>query len=101
MNIVNKYIATKEIMIIRDPKPRRPSPSMSRPRRRMQLYLQTKKLVELAKYAEILEKHYGIPQDIEWGVEKNKIFILQSRPITTINSDKKTSDSARVAARLS
>ena len=37
-------------------------------------------IVELAKYAEILENHYGIPQDIEWGVEKNKIYILQSRP---------------------
>ena len=49
--------------------------------------------MELAKYAEILENHYGIPQDIEWGVEKNKIYILQSRPITTINNGKKPADS--------
>ncbi len=30
-----------------------------------------------------IEKHYGNPQDIEFALKNNKIFILQSRPITT------------------
>ena len=55
---------------------------------------QTKRLWSLAKYGEILEKHYGIPQDIEWGVENDKIYILQSRPITTINNAKKAEQAA-------
>lgn len=41
-----------------------------------------KKLVELGKS---IEDHYGSPQDIEWAIDKQgKIWILQSRPITTL-----------------
>ncbi|MBI5654349.1 hypothetical protein HZC53_01705 [Candidatus Uhrbacteria bacterium] len=31
-----------------------------------------------------IEKHYGFPCDIEWGMEGGNFFILQSRPITTL-----------------
>ncbi len=31
-----------------------------------------------------LEKHFGCPQDIEWAVEDGKVYILQSRNITTL-----------------
>lgn len=41
-----------------------------------------KKLAELGKQ---IEKHYGKPQDIEWSYEKNNLYIVQSRPVTTIN----------------
>ncbi|MGO4151716.1 phosphoenolpyruvate synthase [Cupriavidus sp. YAF13] len=39
---------------------------------------------ELAKYAMIIEKHYGRPMDIEWGKDgrDGKIYILQARPET-------------------
>ncbi len=36
-----------------------------------------------------IERHYYFPQDIEWAIEKDKVYIVQSRPITTIK-DKKT-----------
>lgn len=89
-NIVSKYIATKEIMIIRDPKTQKTVTINVPDEKKDAVVLTDSEAIELAKYAEILEKHYGIPQDIEWGVEKNKIYILQSRPITTINNGKKT-----------
>ncbi|PSB92019.1 phosphoenolpyruvate synthase [Candidatus Pandoraea novymonadis] len=40
--------------------------------------------IELAKYALIIEKHYGSPMDIEWGKDgrDGKIYILQARPET-------------------
>lgn len=31
-----------------------------------------------------IEKYYGKPQDMEWAFEKGKLYILQSRPITTL-----------------
>ena len=31
-----------------------------------------------------IERHYGAPQDIEWAIEGPSIFIVQSRPITTL-----------------
>ena len=41
-------------------------------------------LIELAKYAVIIEKHYQRPMDIEWGKDgrDGKLFILQARPET-------------------
>ncbi len=87
-NILSKYVATKEIMITRDPKTQKTVTIKVPKDKREAMVLTDNEMVELAKYAEILEKHYGIPQDIEWGVEKGKIYILQSRPITTINNKK-------------
>jgi len=39
---------------------------------------------ELARYAVIIEKHYGRPMDIEWGKDgaDGKLYILQARPET-------------------
>ena len=31
-----------------------------------------------------IEKYYGKPQDMEWAFEKGKLYILQARPITTL-----------------
>ncbi len=39
---------------------------------------------ELAKTALKIEAAYGKPQDIEFAIKDGKIFILQSRPITTL-----------------
>ena len=41
-------------------------------------------VIELARYAVIIEKHYQRPMDIEWGRDgiDGKIYILQARPET-------------------
>ncbi|OGM56349.1 phosphoenolpyruvate synthase [Candidatus Woesebacteria bacterium RIFCSPHIGHO2_12_FULL_42_9] len=43
-----------------------------------------KEIVAVAKLGAKLQKHYYFPQDVEWAKEKNKIYIVQTRPITTI-----------------
>ncbi|HEU4850722.1 MAG TPA: phosphoenolpyruvate synthase [Telluria sp.] len=50
-------------------------------------------VVELAKYAVIIENHYGRPMDIEWGKDgrDGKLYILQARP-ETVKSQIKTTD---------
>lgn len=40
-------------------------------------------VLKIAAVGEKLEKHYYFPQDIEWSVEKNKVYIVQTRPVTT------------------
>jgi pyruvate,water dikinase len=45
--------------------------------------------LEVANYAIRLEDHYKKPQDIEFALEDGKVYILQSRPITTLNIDRK------------
>jgi pyruvate,water dikinase len=47
-------------------------------------------IIFLAKIGNTLEKHYDFPQDVEWAKEKGKIYIVQTRPITTINKVKFT-----------
>ncbi len=41
-------------------------------------------VIELARYAVIIEKHYQRPMDIEWGKDgrDGKLYILQARPET-------------------
>jgi len=50
-------------------------------------------IVGLAKLAKKIEDHYQKPQDIEFAIENNKIYILQSRAITTLKE--KTEESGQ------
>ena len=48
-------------------------------------------ITELGENIIHIEKYYGKPQDMEWAFEKGKLYILQSRPITTLEkTGKKT-----------
>lgn len=78
------YVAEKEIMVVRAserggskeipvPDEKREAPVLTD--------LEVRELVELAKKAEAF---YGKPQDLEWAFEKGKMYLLQSRPITTL-----------------
>jgi len=54
------------------------------PELRNRFSLSDEDVIELARYAVIIEKHYARPMDIEWGRDGNdgKIYILQARPET-------------------
>ena len=41
-------------------------------------------IIFLAEMGKRLEDHYQFPQDVEWAKEKGEIFIVQTRPVTTI-----------------
>ncbi len=41
-------------------------------------------ILELAKIILLIENHYGFPCDIEWAYEWGAFYIVQSRPITTL-----------------
>jgi pyruvate,water dikinase len=46
--------------------------------------LEDKEVLELARYAVAIEKHYGRPMDIEWGKDGSdgRLYVLQARPET-------------------
>ncbi len=54
------------------------------PEMRNRFSLEDTDITELAKFAVIIEKHYGRPMDIEWGKDgmDGRIYILQARPET-------------------
>jgi pyruvate,water dikinase len=39
-------------------------------------------LAELARLGDDLEQRIGVPQDIEWAVERGELYVLQARPVT-------------------
>ncbi len=58
-------------------------------------------IIALAKIGKRLEEHYQFPQDIEWAKEDRKIFIVQTRPVTTIKEKAKVRPVIKAAVLLS
>ena len=54
--------------------------------------LSKEELASLCREGVKIEEHYGIPMDIEWGIEGGKVYILQARPITTLRSNDEISE---------
>jgi len=46
--------------------------------------LNDRQIMELASLAQRLETHYGSPQDVEWAIENEQIYLLQTRAITSL-----------------
>jgi pyruvate,water dikinase len=55
-----------------------PTSTQSKPK------LSESEITKLAQLGKQIENHYQFPQDIEWAKEDDKIYILQTRPVTTI-----------------
>lgn len=53
----------------------------------------------LAQIGKKIEKHYYFPQDIEWAVEKNKIYIVQTRAVTTTHSNQNTPENTSISEK--
>lgn len=47
--------------------------------------LNHEELLKLHALAKKILNYYSRPQDIEWGIEDNKVYILQSRPVTQLD----------------
>jgi pyruvate,water dikinase len=50
--------------------------------------LSEQEIIDLAKYGKVLEDHYQKPMDTEWAIENNKLYIVQTRPVTTLLTNK-------------
>ena len=47
--------------------------------------LNDRQIRKIAKLVRAVSEHYGSPQDIEWAMEDGRLFLLQSRDITTLD----------------
>lgn len=54
---------------------------------------------EVALLVKDIENHYYFPQDIEWAIEHGRVFIVQSRPITTVETVINENDALSGAGR--
>ncbi|APB82207.1 phosphoenolpyruvate synthase [Bacillus amyloliquefaciens] len=46
--------------------------------------LTDEQILQLARIGRQIEAHFGQPQDIEWCLDRDTFYIVQSRPITTL-----------------
>jgi phosphohistidine swiveling domain-containing protein len=58
--------------------------------KRLQPSLNDGDVKRLAQVGQRIETFFGVPQDIEWSISEGEIFILQSRPITTLDEEDQT-----------
>lgn len=91
LEILNETVADKKIAIVRDSsgitKTVQLTPEISNKK-----VLKNHEVTQLAEYALKLEDHYKKPQDIEFAIEDGTIYILQTRPITTIGNLKEVQE---------
>jgi phosphoenolpyruvate synthase/pyruvate phosphate dikinase len=40
--------------------------------------------VKIAELARRVEEHFGSPQDIEWAISGDELYLLQARPMTAL-----------------
>ncbi|MCJ7425934.1 MAG: phosphoenolpyruvate synthase [Dehalococcoidales bacterium] len=87
LKILKRKTVNQEVQLVKNPDAKAretniwaplPASVQSKPK------LSESEITKLAELGKQIEDHYQFPQDIEWAKEDSKIFILQTRPVTTI-----------------
>jgi rifampicin phosphotransferase len=81
--LVAKAVATKQLAVHASPRSGTQEQAID-PERQGQPALTDAQVVQLAQLGRRIEAHFGRPQDIEWCLADDGIWIVQSRPITTL-----------------
>lgn len=84
LDILDKKIVDKKIAITRNSSGENMIVKLI-PEKSTEQVLSNYEIKKLGEYALKLEDHYHKPQDIEFAIENEKIFIVQTRPITTMS----------------
>jgi len=77
-------VAEKRVMCVRGEDGNTVERSVPDERRDAQV-LSEADLRRLVELGEQVERHYDCPQDVEWAMRDDELYLLQSRPITTID----------------
>jgi pyruvate,water dikinase len=83
LKVKDARVSHKNFKIIRDDKGQNLEVKLSKKEAEEQV-LSEAEVQELTNLGLKIEEHYGSPQDTEWAIEGSKIYMVQSRPITTL-----------------
>jgi pyruvate, water dikinase len=83
LKVDSTKVSNKKIAIVRTGSGQNEIVKLSEEKSKSQV-LTSGEILGIANYAIKLEEHYKKPQDIEFAIEGREIFIVQSRPITTL-----------------
>jgi len=82
--IVESTIADTKQQMIKDPETGETALQPVDDERRTTRVVTDAEIERLVELGRRVEDHYGEPQDVEWALVEGELFMLQSRPITTI-----------------
>lgn len=83
LKIISKKISEKKIALVRDSSGSMQVSNLREEKSKYQV-LSDHDIIKLAEMGLKLENHYGKPQDVEFAIERDELFIVQTRPITTL-----------------
>ncbi len=80
--VLDHHLSDKQVITVREGKGtvNRPMPED----KRRAVSLSTAEVAELARLGARAQTHFGDPQDLEWAIEGGRIYLVQSRPITSL-----------------
>ncbi|ADQ67963.1 phosphoenolpyruvate synthase [Halogeometricum borinquense DSM 11551] len=82
-------VADKKVMMVKDSETGETVERDVEDDKRSARVLDEDEIARLVELGERVEDHYGEPQDVEWAIYEDDVYMLQSRPITTISDDEK------------
>ncbi|HEX33043.1 MAG TPA: phosphoenolpyruvate synthase, partial [Candidatus Aenigmarchaeota archaeon] len=91
MRIKSKTVSKKEFKIVRDIQTGKNVKVYLSDSQASSQVLSDEEIIKIASILRDIEKHYDFPQDTEWAIEGDKIYFVQSRPVTTLKSKKSSS----------
>jgi len=83
--VISKSLGSKKIKMIYSSSPGAPTKNIDvAPADRVKFCITDTEVLQLARWAVIIENHYGKPMDMEWALDgrTKKLFIVQARPET-------------------
>lgn len=98
--ILDYKVSDKKTMFKRDPETGHTVQVEVPEELREERVLSPEEIAKLAELGKRIQGHYNFPQDTEWAINNGDIFMLQSRPVTTLNMNKGSSDSDEADERI-
>ena len=87
-------IATKRTKLIKDPDTGESTTVDVAEDRQTQQVLTEEEIERLVELGVEVEDHYDTPQDVEWAIVDGSVYMLQSRPITTLEESRGIEDAS-------
>ncbi len=94
--IIDYQISEKSIMYRKNPNTGKTEKIPVPENLRNKQVLDNDEIAGLSKLGKTIQDHYNFPQDTEWAIEEDQIFMLQSRPITTLTKTAEDSTEAEI-----
>ena len=89
--VINVTISDKKVMYTNDESGTSIKVDVPEDKRNERV-LSDEELIELTEMGKRVQAHYGEPMDTEWAFERDNLFLLQARPITTLDGSKPAED---------